>query len=97
MAKLLKDHEFIVKKLRNKQFLHAELFRAQSSEELKPLFTTHIVEEDTEKEYDRFEPVTLVRKGATRMGSAYDMLQRNVKLQPALEKVCDCTSFFFLS
>ncbi|KAK3237336.1 hypothetical protein CYMTET_52582 [Cymbomonas tetramitiformis] len=87
VAKLLKDHEFIVKKLRNKQFLHAELFRAQSSEELKPLFTTHIDEEDTEKEYDRFEPLTLVRKGATRMGSAYDMLQRNVKLQPALEKV----------
>ncbi|KAK3270929.1 hypothetical protein CYMTET_20697 [Cymbomonas tetramitiformis] len=33
------------------------------------------------------KPVTLVRKGATRMGSAYDMLQRNVKLQPAFERV----------
>eukprot|EP00854_Cymbomonas_tetramitiformis_P028451 gene28451-35270_t len=40
-VKIVKDHEFIVKKLRDKQFLHAELFRAQASEELKPLFTTH--------------------------------------------------------
>eukprot|EP00854_Cymbomonas_tetramitiformis_P030015 gene30015-37468_t len=87
VAKVIKDHEFIVKKFRNKQFLHAELFRAQRSAELKHLFTSTIVEEDTEKEYERFTPLTLVRKGATRMGSAYDMLVRNMELKEALDKV----------
>ncbi|KAK3235129.1 hypothetical protein CYMTET_54648 [Cymbomonas tetramitiformis] len=93
IAQLIKDHDFINKKIRNKQFLHAELLRVQKSPDLRQLYTEEIAEEQRDgdpakgRTYTRFAPKTVVRRGATRMGSAVAMLERNALLQPAFDKV----------
>eukprot|EP00854_Cymbomonas_tetramitiformis_P026060 gene26060-31914_t len=48
IAQAIKHHDFVIKKIRNKQFLHAELLRVQQLPDLKPLYTEDIVEEQRE-------------------------------------------------
>ncbi|KAK3244009.1 hypothetical protein CYMTET_46364 [Cymbomonas tetramitiformis] len=89
VAVLTKHHDFIVTKIRNKQCLvHAELKRAHEFDDLRPLFTDEVVKESNRKTYKQFIHSTLIRRGATRMGTrTVTVMKHNVKLQPAMQKV----------
>jgi hypothetical protein len=72
---LIVNHKMLVRKIRKKHWLHASLLRAQMTDRLSPHFVDKL---------GRFQPLTVKRMGETRMGSAYPMMKRTVKLAPAL-------------
>ena len=75
---LLDKHKLIVRKVRKKQWLHSSLLLHQKSDLLEPYYTD---------QYGRFKAPTVKRMGYTRMGSAYGMFKRNMKLSHAFAAI----------
>jgi hypothetical protein len=75
---LLAKHKLLVKKVRRKQWLHTQLLAMQKSNTLKQYYM------DSK---GRFRALTVKRMGETRMGSAYGMFKRNVKLSHAFAAI----------
>ena len=67
-ASVLAKHKLVTNKVREKQFLHAEVGTAQQMVQFGDQFTDTL---------SRLQVVTTKRMGATRMGSAYPCMKRN--------------------
>ena len=83
-ASLLAKHKLLINKVRKKQFLHAEVGKAQQMVQFRDQFTDKV---------GRLQVVTTKRVGATRMGSAYPCMKRNKKLEPVFSFVAGLPSF----
>ena len=83
-ASLLAKHKLLTNKVRKKQFLHAEVGKAQQMVQFRDQFTDR---------QGRLQVVTTKRVGATRMGSAYPCMKRNKKLEPVFSFVASMPSF----
>jgi len=83
-ASLLAKHKLLTNKVRKKQFLHAEVGKAQQMVQFRDQFTDKL---------GRLQVVTTKRVGATRMGSAYPCMKRNKKLEPVFSFVASLPCF----
>ena len=83
-ASLLAKHKLLTNKVRKKQFLHAEVGKAQQMVQFRDQFTDR---------QGRLQVVTTKRVGATRMGSAYPCMKRNKKLEPVFSFVASMPAF----
>ena len=72
------ENNLVTVAVRNKQFLHSSVRGAQQTKELRQHFTDS---------RGRLQIVTTKRQGATRMGSCYYSIKRNIHLNPAFNSV----------
>ena len=78
-------NKLLTSKVRKKQFLHAEVGKAQQIVQFRDQFTDMLGR--------LLQVVTTKRVCATRMGSAYPCMKRNKKLEPVFSFVASLPSF----
>ena len=83
-ASLLAKHKLLTNKVRKKQFLHAEVGKAQQMVQFRDQFADKL---------GRWQVVSTKRVGATRMGLAYPCMKRNKKLEQVFSFVASLPSF----